>query len=267
MSLTPERSSSAVVLVEAPAPGVRLLRIHRPEARNALNMEVRLELSRRIDEFGGSSEVLCIILAGDAKSFAAGADIKERVTMNPVEKMHSDTEKNRLARSIAGCSKPLIAAVRGYALGGGFETALMCDIIVAGESAKFGLPELGLGVIPGSGGTQRFARIAGKQRALFHILTAKQFTAQQAFDMGVVSAVTHDDAVESTAIELAGQISRLAPLAVQQAKAVLVAGIDAPLEVGLALEMRASQLLYATEDQKEGMRAFIEKRSPKFTGR
>jgi enoyl-CoA hydratase/carnithine racemase len=246
---------------------VRLLRINRPEARNALNMEVRHELSRNIEEFGADADVRCVILAGGEKSFAAGADIKERASMDVIAKMGSDVQKQRMSRIIVDCPKPVIAAVRGYCLGGGFEIAMMCDIIVAGESAQFGLPELKLGVIPVSGGTQRLARVTGKHKALYHILTARFFSAQQALACGVASEVVADDQVEAAAIRVAGEIAALAPLAVQQAKEVLMKGMDAPLDVGIALEARGSQLLYATEDQKEGMSAFIDKRKPVFKGR
>ena len=179
MSANAPAAKPPVVLVESPAEGVRLLRINRPEARNALNMEVRIELARLITAFNADPEVRSIILAGDAKSFAAGADIKERAQIGIVGKMQSDLDKHKVSHTVSTSAKPIIAAVRGYALGGGFETALMCDIIVAGESAQFGLPELKLGVIPGSGGTQRFARGAGKHRALYHLLTATFMSARE----------------------------------------------------------------------------------------
>lgn len=255
------------LLIETPAPHVRSVRINRPESRNSLDGEVRAGLTECFRAFSTDPDVRCVVIAGDARAFASGSDIKERVTLDVMGKIDSDVVKEQLMQAIMHCAKPVVAAVRGYCLGGGFEIAMMCDIVIAGESAKFGLPEVKIGVIPGSGGTQHLARLAGKHRALYYILTGRFFSAQQALGMGAVSEVVADDAVESTALALAAEIAGLAPLALQQAKDVLLRGLDVPIEVGLGLEARASQLLYATEDQKEGMRAFIEKRKANFKGR
>lgn len=255
------------ILVETPAPHVRLLRFNRPETRNAMDTEVRETLTACFTSLGADADARCIILTGGEKSFAAGSDIKERVTLDVMGKMASDEVKAQLTRAIMNCPKPVIAAVRGYCLGGGFETAMMCDIIIAGESAQFGLPEVKIGVIPGAGGTQLLSRITGKHRALYYILTGRFFSAKQAQEFGVAAEVVPDAEVEAASVKLAAEIAALAPLALQQAKEVLLRGADVPVEVGLALEARASQLLYATEDQKEGMKAFIEKRKPNFKGR
>jgi enoyl-CoA hydratase/carnithine racemase len=174
---------------------------------------------------------------------------------------------HKLWRAIAGCPKPVIAAVSGYALGGGCELAMTCDIIVAGESARFGQPEVNIGIIPGGGGTQRLPRAVGKYKAMKYILTGEQFSSKEALDMGLVSEVVPDPEVEGRAIDLARQIAALPPLAIQLAKEAVLAGMEAPLSSALALETKSLQILFSSQDQKEGMRAFIEKRKPKFSGR
>ena len=242
-----------------------LLRINRPEARNALNLEVRKLLAKHLAEVGEDTITRAVVLAGNDRSFAAGADIKEMAGLGTIEMLQRGVHK--LWRAIAGCPKPVIAAVSGYALGGGCELAMTCDIIVAGESARFGQPEVNIGIIPGGGGTQRLARAVGKYRAMKYILTGEMFSAREAFDMGLVSEVVPDPEVEGRAIDLARQIAALPPLAVQLAKEAVLAGMDAPLSSALALETKSLQILFSSQDQKEGMSAFIEKRKPKFTGK
>ena len=254
-----------LVLLERPADGVVLLRINRPEARNALNLEVRKLLAKHLAELGEDTTTRAVVLTGNEKSFAAGADIKEMAGLGTIEALQRGVHK--LWRTIAGCPKPVIAAVSGYALGGGCELAMTCDIIVAGESARFGQPEVNIGIIPGGGGTQRLTRAVGKYKAMKYILTGEMFTATEAFEMGLVSEVVPDPEVEGRAIDLARQIAILPPLAVQLAKEAVLAGMEAPLAAALALEVKSSQILFSSQDQKEGMRAFIEKRKPKFTGR
>ena len=254
-----------VVLVERPAEGVALLRINRPEARNALNMEVRRLLAQRMAEVADDEAVRCIVLTGNEKAFAAGADIKEMANVGTIEMLQRGTLK--LWRSIAACPKPVIAAVNGFALGGGCELAMTCDIIIAGESAKFGQPEVKIGIIPGGGGTQRLARAVGKYKAMRYVLTGDIMSARDAYEMGLVSELVADAQVEQRAVDMAKQIAELSPLAMEQAKEVVLRGMDASLETGLALETKAIQILFSSEDQKEGMAAFIEKRKPKFVGR
>jgi len=254
-----------VVLLERPAEGVVLLRINRPEARNALNLEVRKLLAKHLAELGEDTTTRAIVLTGNEKSFAAGADIKEMAEAGTIEMLQRGVHK--LWRAIAGCPKPVIAAVSGYALGGGCELAMTCDIIVAGESARFGQPEVNIGIIPGGGGTQRLTRAAGKYKAMKYILTGEQFSAKEALDMGLVSEMVPDPEVEGRAIDLARQIAVLPPLAIQLAKEAVLAGMEAPLSSALALETKSLQILFSSQDQKEGMRAFIEKRRPKFSGR
>jgi len=254
-----------VVLLERPAEGVVLLRINRPEARNALNLEVRKLLAKHLAEIGEDTTTRAVVLTGNEKSFAAGADIKEMADVGTIEALQRGVHK--LWRAIAGCPKPVIAAVNGYALGGGCELAMTCDIIVAGESARFGQPEVLIGIIPGGGGTQRLTRAVGKYKAMKYILTGDQISAREAFEMGLASEVVPDPEVEGRAIDLARQIAVLPPLAVQLAKEAVLAGMEAPLSSALALEVKSLQILFSSQDQKEGMRAFIEKRKPKFQGK
>jgi enoyl-CoA hydratase/carnithine racemase len=254
-----------LVLLERPADGVVLLRINRPEARNALNLEVRKLLAKYLAELGEDTTTRAIVLTGNDKSFAAGADIKEMAEAGTIEMLQRGVHK--LWRAIAGCPKPVIAAVSGYALGGGCELAMTCDIIVAGESARFGQPEVNIGIIPGGGGTQRLTRAIGKYKAMKYILTGELFSAKEALDMGLISEMVPDPEVEGRAIDLARQIAVLPPLAIQLAKEAVLAGMEAPLSSALALETKSLQILFSSQDQKEGMRAFIEKRRPKFSGR
>ena len=253
------------MLLERPADGVALIRINRPEALNALNLEVRKLVAKHLTELGEDAQTRAIVLTGNDKSFAAGADIKEMADAGTIEMLQRGI--HRLWRTIAACPKPVIAAVNGYALGGGCELAMTCDIIVAGESARFGQPEVKIGIMPGGGGTQRLTRAAGKFKAMKYILTGELFGAREAFEMGLVSEVVPDPEVEGRAIDLARQIAVLPPLAVQLAKEAVLAGMDAPLSSALALEAKSLQILFSTRDQKEGMKAFIEKRKPKFEGR
>jgi enoyl-CoA hydratase len=257
--------TAPVVLVEHPAAGIALVRINRPEARNALNIEVRRLLARHLTELGDDEATRCIVLTGNEKSFAAGADIKEMAGAGTIEMLQRGTHK--LWRAIAACPKPVIAAVNGFALGGGCELAMTCDIIIAGESAKFGQPEVKIGIIPGGGGTQRFTRAVGKYKAMRYMLTGDLFSAREAFDMGLVSEIAPDAEVEKRALQMAQQIADLSPLAIQQAKESVLRGLDASLDTGLALETKAIQILFSSQDQKEGMAAFIEKRKPQFQGK
>lgn len=257
--------NAPVVITERPAEGVGLIRINRPEARNALNLEVRRLIGRHLTEMGDDESVRCIVLTGNEKAFAAGADIKEMADASTIDMLLRGTQ--RMWRTIYACPKPVIAAVSGFALGGGCELAMTCDIIIAGESAKFGQPEVKIGIIPGGGGTQRFPRTVGKYKAMRYVLTGDLFGAKEANEMGLVSEIVPDAEVEKRAVAMAAQIAELPPLAIQQTKESVIRGMDASLETGLTLETRTLQMLFASQDQKEGMAAFIEKRKPKFTGR
>jgi len=174
---------------------------------------------------------------------------------------------HKLWRAISSCPKPVIAAVNGFALGGGCELAMTCDIIIAGESARFGQPEVKIGIIPGGGGTQRLTRAVGKYKAMRYILTGDPFTAQEAYAMGLVSELAPDSEVEKRAITMAQQLAELPPLALLHAKEAVQAALETPLSAGLGFETKAVQILFSSQDQKEGMAAFIEKRKAKFQGK
>lgn len=255
----------SVVLVEKPSEGVVLLRLNRPEARNALNDELRRKLAELFQALGEDSQTRCIVITGDRKAFAAGADLKEIVDDTPIDIM----QRRVLAlwKPIASCPKPVIAAVNGVALGGGCELALHADIIIAGEQARFGQPEVRVGVMPGGGATQRLMRSIGKYKTMLMVLTGKPMTGREAHAMGLVSDVVPDDEVVAHALEIATGIAALAPLGVRLTKEAALAGADAALDSGLLLERRLFELLFASEDQKEGMRAFAQKREPRFNGR
>jgi enoyl-CoA hydratase len=253
------------VLLDRPAEGIAVVRLNRPEVRNALNLNVRELLANHFAALGNDDATRCIILTGSEKVFAAGADIRDMVERTPIEIMGRRGE--RLWDPIAKCPKPVIAAVNGFALGGGCELAMHADIIIAGEGASFGQPEIRVGIMPGAGGTQRLTRAVGKFRAMRMLLTGEPVSARDALAMGLVSEVVADAEVFNAAMKVAMTIASMPPLAVLQIKEVVLAGQDASLETGMALERKAFQLLFATNDQKEGMRAFLEKRKAEFKGR
>ena len=254
-----------VVLIERPSEGVALVRLHRPEATNALSLELQHQLAQAFTELAHDDAVRCIVLTGGEQVFAAGGDIRSMVEATPVDILQRHTE--RLWAPIQHCPKPVIAAVCGYAFGGGAELAMHCDIIIAGEGASFAQPEIRIGIMPGIGGTQRLVRAVGKFNAMRMLLTGRPITADEAQVMGLVSLVVPDPQVLEEALAMARTIAGMPPLAAQQIKEVVLAGLDAPLETALMLERKANQLLFATRDQKEGMQAFIDKRKPRFEGR
>ncbi|HEY6754628.1 MAG TPA: enoyl-CoA hydratase-related protein [Pseudolabrys sp.] len=252
------------LLVERPSEDIVVLRINRPQVRNALNLQVRVGLADAVTRYGADSAVRCIIVTGSDLAFAAGADIGEMAEADPVEVMSRNVQ--RYWRVITDCPKPLIAAVEGFALGGGLELALCADIIIAGEGAKLGLPEVKVGILPGGGGTQRLARLVGRHRAMLLIMTGRMFGAAEALSMGVVSEIAPTGQALTRAIEVAREIAAMPPISIMQIKEIVNAGVNASLETALMLERKAFQLQFATRDQKEGMRAFMEKRKPKFEG-
>ena len=253
------------ILEERPSEGVALLRINRPEALNALSMSVRALIAEIIVRLDADAEVRAIVITGDERAFAAGADLVELKKRT----VHDTNFRSSRAawEALDGCRTPVIAAVNGFALGGGCELALHCDIIIAGESARFGLPEVKVGIMPGAGGTQRLLRVAGKYQALRYLLTGDYIPAQIALTMGLASEVVPDAKVVAHGLEIAAKIAALPPLSVDAIKEVVKLGADAPLQAALVLERKAFQLLFATEDRDEGIAAFIEKRTPKFKGR
>lgn len=255
----------ATVLLERPATHVALLRLNRPAARNALSPELRAALADQFLALARDEDCRAIVITGDSRAFAAGADIKAMAQASPAEMMARGDETNWSA--IRDCPKPIIAAVTGHALGGGCELAMNADIIVAGEGATFGQPEVRLGIMPGAGGTQRLTRAVGKYRAMHMLLAAATMTAREAFDAGLVSKVVADADTVDEAVAIASTIASMPPLAVAEIKRVVVAGMDAPLDVAIMLERRAAYLLFGTDDKREAMQAFIEKRKPVFVGR
>ncbi|MGH1451183.1 MAG: enoyl-CoA hydratase [Pseudomonadaceae bacterium] len=244
--------------------GVAVVRISRPEAKNALNSHVRQQLAEHFRALAIEPQVRAIVLTGGEKCFVAGADVREFAQASPIEMYRRHTEY--LWEAISRCPKPVIAAVNGFALGGGCELAMHCDIIVAGESARFGQPEVKLGLMPGAGGTQRLIRAVGKFQAMRIALTGCLVKAPEALAMGMVSEVVSDEHTLPRALELAAEIAALPPLAVAQIKEVMLAGADLPLDSALALERKAFQLLFDSRDQKEGAAAFLEKRKANFQG-
>jgi enoyl-CoA hydratase/carnithine racemase len=244
---------------------VGIVTLDRPEKRNALSPALMQELAEAVAGFDTDSEVCCIVIAGSDEVFAAGADIKAMSERSFQEVIERSTIG--FWHQLAGCRTPLIAAVSGFALGGGCELALLCDMIVASETAEFGQPEITLGIIPGGGGTQRLARVIGKQRTMELVLTGRRIDAQAAHDIGFVNKVAPMDGWLDAAIELANVIARRPPLAVKLAKQAVLAAEEMPLAGALDHERRLYELTMASEDRVEGMRAFLEKRKPKFRGR
>jgi enoyl-CoA hydratase len=253
------------LLIERPSNDIVVFRLNRPQVRNALNLEVRVRLADEVTRFGADADIRCLIITGSDAAFAAGADISEMAEAGPVEVMARNVQK--YWRAITECPKPLIAAVEGFALGGGLELALCADIIVAGEGARLGLPEVKVGILPGGGGTQKLARLVGRHRAMLLLMTGKMFTAAEALSMGVISEVAPTGQALTRALEIAHDIAAMPPISVMQIKEIVNAGLNAPLDTALMLERKAFQLQFATSDQKEGMRAFMEKRKPKFEGK
>jgi enoyl-CoA hydratase/carnithine racemase len=252
------------LLLERPRKGVALLRLNRPVQLNALNMSLRESLARHFRQLEECTETRVIVMTGNAQAFAAGADLGELAEASVLQVYQRHVE--RYWQAISACRKPIIAAVNGYALGGGCELAMHCDLIVAGTSASFAQPEIRVGVMPGAGGTQRLLRAVGKYQALRMLLTGCRISAAEALAIGLVSEVVDDEQVLPRALELAGLIAGMPPLALAQIKEVVLAGMDMPLEQALVLERKAFQLLFDSRDQKEGMRAFLEKRKPEYLG-
>lgn len=245
--------------------GVGLVTLNRPEVRNALNSVLLSELMMALDVFDKDGRVGAMVIAGDAKAFAAGADIKEMADKTATEMMNGDFIPS--FGRILTIRKPVIAAVSGWALGGGFELAMSCDMIVTSETAKFGQPEIALGVIPGGGGTQRLTRAVGKALAMEMILNNRTLSAEEALRFGLVNRVVPADGYLDEALKLAGEIAGQAPLAVQAAKKMINQAYERNLRDGLEEERQAFYNLFSTDDQKEGMRAFIEKRKPEWQGK
>jgi len=244
---------------------VALCRLNRPEARNALSPELMEDLAGQLERFDADAEVRCIVIAGSDEVFAAGADIGALAEREFHEAVFHPAAA--FWKRVAECRTPLVAAVSGFALGGGCELALSCDLIVASETAEFGQPEITLGIIPGGGGTQRLARTIGKQRAMELVLTGRRFDATEAAQLGIVNVVTGKRDWLHQALELARRVASRPPIAARLAKQAVLAAEETSLAAGLEHERRLYELAMATEDRVEGMRAFLEKRRPDYRGR
>ena len=250
------------VRVEQPAAGVGLVQLNRPEVLNALRGQLMEELVGALETLDRDPAIGAMVITGNEKAFSAGADIGEMANATPLDMR----ERGMIERwhRLRGVRKPIIAAVSGWCLGGGCELAMACDIIVASETAKFGQPEINLGVIPGAGGTQRLVRAVGKSLAMEVVLNDRRLSAQEALQTGLVSRVVAADRYLDEALTLASQIAARAPVAVRLAKEAINRAFETGLSEGMAYEQQLFNILFASEDQKEGMRAFTEKRKPRW---
>jgi enoyl-CoA hydratase len=244
---------------------IGIVALNRPKALNALCHDLMEELVKALEDFDKDESIRVIVLTGSEKAFAAGADIKEMSDESTTSMLCQD----RFATwdKVRNTKKPIIAAVSGYALGGGCELAMTCDIIVASETAQFGQPEISIGVIPGAGGTQRLTRVVGKHKAMEMILTGKPITATEAYNLGLVNKVVPVELYLEEAKAMAREIAHKSPIAVALAKEAILKSFEGSLEAGLANERKNFYMLFSSQDQKEGMKAFMEKRPAKFTGK
>ncbi|MGA2628140.1 MAG: enoyl-CoA hydratase-related protein [Candidatus Bathyarchaeia archaeon] len=244
---------------------IGIVQLNRPKVLNALNFEIMSELVSGLEELDRDAAVNVIILTGGERAFAAGADLAEMSQATPVDLLLG--RRFELWDRIRKISKPIIAAVSGYCLGGGNELAMNCDIVVASESASFGQPEVNVGIIPGAGGTQRLPRAVGKYKAMEMILTGKSISADEAYRVGLVNHVVPPESLMEEAKKIATDIASKPPISIRSAKEAILKAQDTTLEVGLEFERKAFYMLFATEDGKEGMKAFLEKRKPTFKGK
>lgn len=253
------------LLVVTKEEGYAIVQFNRPDVLNALNMKLMEELVDALETLDKDNDVRCMILTGNEKAFAAGADIKEMADASAVEMLIRD----QFARwdRIRKIKKPIIAAVSGFALGGGCEVMMTCDIVIASETAKIGQPEINIGVMPGAGGTQRLTRAVGKVKAMELVLTGKMISAQEALQWGLINKVVPVEYYLQEAKDLAKEIASKPPLAVRLAKESVLKAFDTTIEGGLEFERKNFYLLFASEDQKEGMKAFTEKRKPEWKGK
>jgi enoyl-CoA hydratase len=257
-------ASQRDILVTHPAPGVVVITLHRPDARNALRTQMLREIADTLAAAEADDATRAVVITGGLACFAAGADIREMAPLGPVDVLLH--ERQRHWRAIATFPKPLIAAVNGYALGGGCELALCADIVIAGTNAKFGQPEINLGMIPGAGGIQRLARTAGKARAMQMVLTGEPIDAGAALAAGLVVEIDEPESALSRALEIASVLAGKPALALRHAKAAVLRAFEAPMSEALAADRQAFALLAATHDRNEGIAAFLEKRPAHFTG-
>jgi len=254
-----------IIVHQQVAAYVAHIQLNRPNALNALNLQLMTELKTALQALDADGQVRAIIISGNEKAFAAGADITQMAGKSAIDMYNTDQFSTWDA--IKKTKKPIIAAVSGFALGGGCELAMLCDMIVASETARFGQPEIKIGVMPGAGGTQRLTRAVGKALAMEMVLTGRFITAAEALQAGLVNRITPVELYLEEAIKLAKEVAGMSPLAVKMAKEAVLKAFDSSLEEGLHFERKNFYLLFASDDQKEGMQAFVEKRAPHFTGK
>ena len=256
---------STELLVVTRGEGIAVVQFNRPEVLNALNMALMAELVDTLETLDKDDEVRCIVLTGNEKAFAAGADINEMAGASSMDMLHRD----QFARwdRIRKIKTPIIAAVSGFALGGGCELMMTCDIVVASETARIGQPEINIGVIPGAGGTQRLTRAVGKVKSMEMVLTGSMISADEALRWGLINRVVPVEVFLEEAKALAREIASKPPVAVRLAKEAVLKSFDTTIEGGLEFERKNFYMLFASDDQKEGMKAFIEKRKPNWKGR
>lgn len=245
--------------------GIAILQINRPAQRNSLNLNTKRQLIEALGTLESDANVRAIIITGAGKFFVAGTDIAEMCEMSASS--HRELKTGEIFEQVRNCTKLTIAAVEGYALGGGCELALACDLIVSGKQARFGQPEIKVGIMPGAGGTQVLLRAAGKHWTMKKVLTGEPFLAEEAFQMGLISEVVDDGAALDGALKLARLINEMPAKSVQAIREAMRVGGELPLADALAHERSSFELLFESNDQKEGMRAFLEKRRPNYTGR
>ncbi len=258
-------ADASVLLAEHPHTGVALLRLNRPAALNALNLQMRRALAEAFTRLDADTAVRVIVLAGSEKAFCAGADLTEYRDADPLEIM--SRRMDLLWDAIGHCSKPVIAAVRGWALGGGCELAMHADILVAERGARFGQPEVKVGIMPGGGATQRLTRAVGKFRAMNSLMRGEPFSAEEALAWGLASELADAGEAEPRALAMARELCELPPLALRQIKASVLQGMNVGLDAGLAFERTAFATTFASEDKREVMSARLEKRPARFSGR
>mgnify|MGYP002335997188 FL=1 len=260
----PDNMPQFILLHKQVAPYVAHIQLNRPDKLNALNLELMLEIKDALIELDADDSVRAIVISGNDKAFAAGADIKQMAGRTAVDMLKIDQFKTW--DSIRKTRKPLIAAVSGYTFGGGCELAMICDIIIASETAQFGQPEINIGIMPGAGGTQRLTRIVGKSKAMEMVLGGQFMPAEEALRHGLVSRVVPIEHYLNEAVKLASLIAEKSPIAVQMAKESVLKSYEMSLQEALYFERKNFYMLFATEDQKEGMTAFVEKRKADFKG-
>lgn len=244
---------------------IALIQLNRPKELNALNLQLMLELKKALQQLDDNDDVRCIIITGNEQAFAAGADIKQMESKNAIDLLKIDQFETW--DQIRKTKKPIIAAVSGFALGGGCELVMTCDMVVASETAKFGQPEIKLGIMPGAGGTQRLTKAVGKALAMEMVLTGKFISAEEALSAGLINRVVPTELYLEEAVKLAKEITVQSPIAIRLAKESVLKAFDSGLQEGLYFERKNFYMCFASEDQKEGMKAFVEKRKPNFEGK